>query len=288
MAPHEEKAGQIADRFLLRAIPRGTRYFNDDDRMCAHYLYDWLHAHEDYHPERPAPLDARPNFTRHFPKARLLVRKTDRYYAVVGLAKGGVIKVTNKEGPVYSDTGLIGRLADGRVVVSHLMDERDSSVDVATAPIQARVAGCFSERRANLPTPFRQAIFRLLNLTLGRFAPQLMRRMLQEILITGKRRTEIKFERRVLLGESDIEIVDEIVLPHGAARGGRGGFAFLHLGSDATSIYVANSNTYQRSVLLPWQDLGHLIERLNETGRATHRHWAVAPPEASERTDGGS
>ncbi|MCH8334064.1 hypothetical protein IIC65_09030, partial [Candidatus Sumerlaeota bacterium] len=38
---------------------------------------------------------------------------------------------------------------------------------------------------------------------------------------------------------------------------------------------VANSNVYQESVLLPWQDLNHLLDELNTSGRVVHRHRAV-------------
>ncbi|MFZ4575281.1 MAG: hypothetical protein ACOYN0_12840, partial [Phycisphaerales bacterium] len=57
MAPHSEKAGQIADAFLSGSL-RGKRYINDDDRMTAHYVYDFMQAHEDYFPRRPAPIGA--------------------------------------------------------------------------------------------------------------------------------------------------------------------------------------------------------------------------------------
>ena len=57
MAPFTEKAGQIADSFL-QAAPYGKRYDNDDDRMTAHYVYDFLQAYDDYHETRPVPLNA--------------------------------------------------------------------------------------------------------------------------------------------------------------------------------------------------------------------------------------
>ena len=41
----------------------------------------------------------------------------------------------------------------------------------------------------------------------------------------------------------------------------------MMVGSDATSIYVANSNTFQESVLLPWVDLRDHVPALNESGR---------------------
>lgn len=276
MAPHEEKAGQIADAFLKRGLPRGSRYFNEDDRMCAHYVYDWLEACRDYYPHRPPDINERPNFTRYFPQARLLVAKTDAYYAVLSLAKGGVMKVFDEDGPRYSDTGLIGRLNDGRVLVSHLMGmtEYKTEVEPGGDPIVAEVSGRFAARRRNLPTPFKQVLFRIFNLTAGRVAPGLVRQFLQKVLITGKPWTPYHFYRRFVLSKTGIEIINRINNPVGEHAEKRH-WQSLHIGSDATSIYVANSNVYQESVLLPWRDLGDLLDDLNKNDEVVFKVKAV-------------
>jgi len=260
MAPMNPRAAQIADHFLLYALPKRTRYYNDDDRMCAHYLYDWMQAWIDFSPVRSVePLNAREPFQKYFEKARLYVEKTPHYYAVLSLAKGGVLKVTTEKGPIYSDTGIIGRTLDGKVLVSHLVDDYECRVDMKNHTLAAR--GRLCRRRAKLPTPYTQIIFRLINLTIGRFAPNLLRFLLQKILITGKPRTDYAFERIFEFLPDRIKITNRVIRP--AARAG---FASCHLGSDATSIYVANSNVYQRSVLLPWRGLPQLVREVNERG----------------------
>lgn len=260
------KAAQIADQFLRLGLPNRTRYYNDDDRMCAHYLYDWFQAFLDFHPARPEPLNTRPNFIKVFPKAGMVVRKTDTYYAVVNLSKGGVLKILDERGPFAGDTGLIGRTEDGRVLVSHLVDERNR-VEIGEeidGRIDLKVSGAMFARKTKLPTPFKQILFRVLNLTFGRFNPNLLRTILQKILITGKPRTDATYARKITLGPDAIEIEDTISRPEGGAR-----FASLSAGSDATSIYVANSNVYQKSVLLPWVDLSGALGDLNAKGSAT-------------------
>lgn len=282
MAPYEEKAGQIADQFLKRSLPRGSRYFNEDDRMCAHYVYDWLEACRDFHPQRPPDINERANFTKYFPQAKLLIRKTDVYYSVLSLAKGGVLKAYDEEGPKYSDTGLIGRLGDGRVLVSHLMgmEEYEVKVDAEDRPVTAEVSGRFAARRRNLPTPFKQVLFRIFNLTAGRVAPDLVRRVLQKVLITGKPWTPYHFFRRFIFTEGGIEIVNRINNPVGESAEKRH-WTSLHIASDATSIYVANSNVYQQSVLLPWRELGNMLGELNENDEVTFKVIAIAPSEAA-------
>jgi len=259
MAPHLPEAGQVADHFLKIGLPRGTRYFNEDDRMCCHYVYDWLQAWEDYHPERPPDIRESEPFEKWFPGAKIFVKKTGRYHAVAALNKGGVIKAFNEEGCLLSDTGVMGQLADGKTVVAHLVDPEH---EVETDPDNRKftVSGNMSNRRQPLATPFKQIVVRVLLLTIGRFNANLVRSRLQKILITGKQRTDICFRRTLEFADDRIEAIDKIVAPKGTV------FKKLACGSDATSIYVANSNVYQSSVLTEWSDLSEHVEELNRSG----------------------
>jgi len=255
------KAGQIADQFL-RGIEHDKRYHNDDDRMCCHCVYNWLQAWLDYCPDRPPPINERPNFLQWFPDASIAVCKTDDYYAVTNLSKGGVVKAFTPSGPICSDTGMIGELDDGRVVVTHLVDEQN----VISADEQKRefkVDGTFAYRRVKLSSPFKLIVFRVLLLTVGRFAPNLTRSLIQKLLITCKPRTSYRFKRAIIFGDKNVEIVDEIRDPVPLKR--------LSVASDATSIYVANSNVYQESVLrCPWE---HAPEEQLAEARAGRMRW---------------
>jgi len=264
MAPRNPRAAYVADMFLTRALPEGARYFNDDDRMCAHYLYDWMQAYLDFSDTRsPVARGEAPSIEpvrRYFEKARMAVHITPNYHAVLNLGKGGVIKVANAQGPVYSDTGLIGKTTAGDVLVSHIVDDYKITADPASGTYTAEGQMC--RRKTRLATPRKQIAFRSLNIGLGRLFPNLLRSILQKILITGKPRTDYRFRREVRLGADDIEILSEINKPAGGAD-----FESVHLASDATSIYVANSNVYQRSVLLPWREMRKLRDDVNTNGR---------------------
>ena len=261
MARFTEKAGQIADHFLA-GLEKDKRYHNDDDRMCCHCVHDWLQAWLDYYHKRPAPINERGNFIRWFPGCKIAVCKTDKYYAVTNLSKGGVIKVFNDKGPLSSDTGLIGELDNEKVVVTHLIDEKN----IITANTEGRcfkVEGVFSFRRTKLSSPLKLVIFRLLLLTVGRFAPSLTRSLIQMLLITHKPRTKYGFSREIRFLDDKVEISDEIKDPIPLKR--------LSAGSDATSIYVANSNTYQESVLIcPWK---HAPEEIVLSSRQSGCSW---------------
>ena len=256
IARFTEKAAQINDNFL-RGLSSDKRYHNDDDRMCCHNVYDWLQAYNDYHPERSASINTRSNFVKWMPGCGIAVVKNDSYYAVANLAKGGVIKAFNEEHCIASDTGLIGELDNNKVVVTHLMDQKHSITAQPDNKI-FNVEGVFSYRRSKLSSPFKIIIFRIINLTFGKYFPNLLRSFVQKLLITGKPRTTYRFRRTIQFKAKAIEIIDELPEAIPVKR--------LSAGSDATSIYVANSNVYQESTLrIPWQDAdSNLIARINK------------------------
>jgi hypothetical protein len=257
MSQFSETAGRIAETYLQRALPERRRYFNDDNRMCAHYVYDWMHSWIDYNDERYGTLDEhREPFTKWFDEAKILVKKTDTYYAVLSPFKGGVLKVFDEEGPVYSDTGLLAHTTGGDTYVTHLVDDYDIDVDIDRGEVT--VSGSMCKRRHPLPSPIKQMAFRTMNLSIGRFSANGVRSILQKVLITGKPRTNVKFRRSFRFSDDDIAICDHIDATAESTE-----FDGLSVGSDATSIYVANSNTFQESVLLPWQDFDHLTADLN-------------------------
>lgn len=261
LAPYTEKASQIADQFL-RGLAQDKRYHNDDDRMCCHNVYEWLHAYADYHPTRPPALNTREDFLRWMPGCGMAVAQRDGYYAVANLNKGGVTKVLDAARCRASDTGIIAELDDTCTIVTHLMDERHT---VSADPAAGRfsVDGVFSVRRRKLSSPFKVIIFRIVNLTLGRFFPNLLRSGVQKLLITGKARTAFRFRRTLEFTPAGVRVVDEFPDAIPVRR--------LSAGSDATSIYVANSNVYQESVVrVPW---AHASEDVVQAVRAGGARW---------------
>lgn len=239
-------AAQLNDGWLRGAVT-GKRYYNDDDRMIGHLAYNWLQAWEDYTPDRPAAsLHAREDFSRWLPDAGLAVVQREGNHLVAAMKKGGVFKYYDAARCLASDTGLIGELADGRVVVSHLQDEQHV-VDADPEQGWFQVKGVLAVRSGKLATPLKQILFRLLNMSLGRFFPNLLRALLQKLLITGKKRTNLVFLRRLELVDGGLRVVDHVESSEEFRR--------LSVGSDATSIYVAASNVYQESTIsCPWVD----------------------------------
>lgn len=262
MAPFTRKAAEVADSWLHLAAPQRRRYYNDDDRMAAHYVYDWIHAWRDYHEgERPGPVRL-PDETEPawFSDARLLSVRTPTFQVVAAPSKGGTFKAIAPDGAFAGDTGLIGELDDGRVVVTHIV--ADNPTDVSGDHRRLDVRGVFQQRKYPLPSPLKQILFRVLMLTIGRFNANLVRSTLQKILITHKAPLKIRFRRRLHVHDDKLVVIDEVQKPADLR------FRRLSAGTDATSIYVANSNTFQESVLLPWTHFtDDEVAELNRTGK---------------------
>lgn len=259
------KAGQIAETFLQRAMPERRRYFNDDDRMAAHYVYDWMQAWRDYHPERQ-PVIELPEKTEstYFKEAKIFVIKTPIYHAVAAANKGGTFKAFAPSGPVESDTGLIGKLDSGKVVVTHKVDN-NAKIEFDESENSLSVSGRFQSRKHPLFTPEKQIVFRVIVIVTGRLGinENVVRSFIQKLAITGKSMIPIRFKRQLKFADESIEVIDQVKIDSNE----KADFEKLGAGSDATSIYVANSNVFQESRLLPWKWFDDKLAALNKKRR---------------------
>lgn len=273
LARESPEALWMAELFLRKGMPRRTRYFNDDDRMCAHYVYDWFQAWRDYADvlgRKDAQYPTEPQ-TAWFPAAGLLVERDARRCAVAAAHKGGVIKVTDESGPIYSDTGPMVQFADGTVLVAHLTNPANR-VNWDASGRALTIEGHLCRRRVPLMTPLKQIGFRLLALTVGRWNSNWLRRLVQKLFITGKPATKATFARTIRFAEDVIEITDAIDL-HGASRP-----KAVIAAPESTSIYVAGSNSFQASNLLPVRRLDQLLAALQSNGSGSETFSLKFPP----------
>ena len=266
----------ICELYLRKGLPFATRYFNDDNRMCAHYVYDWLQAWRDYAdvPGRQGDLPPLRPGLAYFEGAGLLVRREATACVVVAARKGAVVKAVGTDGPIYSDTGPMVQFEDGRVLVTHLIsEENEIRWDAATSTLT--VSGHLCRRRAPIMTPLKQIVFRILSISLSRLNPNWLRILVQRLFITGKPTTKSRFRREVHFRDGGLAIADEIELV-----GENGGIRAVLAAPDATSIYVANSNTYQATNLLPVRRLDKILGDLRNSKRGMESV-AVAVPTQS-------
>ncbi len=195
-------AGAVAER-LLQALAEEKLVPPQimSDRYVFYRVPEFLQAYLDYVP-RPAELSPLPYerepFIHYFSQARIFVLSRSRYYTVANLAKGGVVKVFDRQSGqlLLNDCGLIGRLHDGRVVSSQWIDP-----DYHCQPYEDgwEVSGQLQAVPSNkLFTPLRNLVFRSALVALG-WSPafsHLLKGQIRKSLILGQRPVPIRFHRR--------------------------------------------------------------------------------------------
>jgi hypothetical protein len=187
-------------------------------------------------PEEPAqPLPCEQDGEWYFPDAGLLVRSTASYWAVIGLSKGGVIKLYNRRrrSLVASDCGYWVKLPNGR---------KASNQSLARPP-QASVSGNSVEIKANfvqinqrVMSPWLFAAFRVFSLTVGRSqsAAYWIKNILAYILVRRRSPVRLTLQRIIVFGPNQVSISDILSNPTSlrvSAIWPGDKFATIHMGS---------------------------------------------------------
>jgi hypothetical protein len=230
------------------ALPRvaaglGPTY--EDDHILAHHVWSWLLTAREMQAERPAAAPL-PDGRAAFPEAGLVAERRAGLELVVSTAKGGTFRLFRDGRLVRSDTGATLSLTDGRAAVCHVAGafETEIGADAIT------VAGPMAYAKAARLTPAKNVVLRLVMLSLGRFFPDLVRRLLQKLLVTGRRDAPFRF-RRSLTIESDGAVLlrDEV-----HAANGWSGVALAGRGHSQVSITTIMARVFQPSQLEPFED----------------------------------
>lgn len=238
-------AAAVAER-LLRGLAEGKLVPPEimSDRYVFYRVPEFLQAYLDYAP-RPSELPPLPYqrapFRRYFPKARAFACRSGRHYVIANLAKGGVVKVFDAEAErlLQSDSGLIGQLADGRVVTSQWVDE-DSQARVDDGGWE--VAGRFHAVPSHKSfTPRTGLVFRLVLVALGwsRAASHWLKGRIRRSLMLGRRPVPVRFRRRLRFENGDVLLRDELAAERGVE------FRTLGGGGEFFVRYVPQSRFFQ-------------------------------------------
>jgi hypothetical protein len=238
-------APAINDR-VLAAVANGLGSCYADDHIIGHHTWSYLLAYQHWCADRPA-APAWPDGRVHFPNAGLLVERRGRSALYLALNKGGVFKLFVDGQLVQSDTQFSVDIDDGRrrVAVAHLMGESR----VGLTADQITISGALGWAKQTQMTTRNLLILRAVMLSVGRFFPDLIRKLLQKLLITGKKPSELRFTRTLTWRHDRLTVADALSAPSWDAVRSVG------IGAAQTSIYVVMSRTWQRGQLQPWLDL---------------------------------
>lgn len=239
----------------LRPLVEGRAPCYADDRIIGHHLWSWMLSWAEWQPNRPAKKEEA-GISRTFPEARLLrdVRGATRLYYSWG--KGGAFKLYKGRQLLWSDTGPCLALRDGRVAVTHL---QENGIHHGTAH-DLNIRGHMVWTRQTRLTPLRSAGLRLAMLLGGRLAPDVVRRMLQFLLVTGRRPAPFRFQRRLVWNDGAWDVTDTIWPEQGWGK-----VAAVGVGGFQISIATAMAQVWQPEQLQPWLDWSPLLNSLESS-----------------------
>lgn len=247
------EALNINDRFL-QGLANGLGACYADDRIIGHHTWNYLLAWRDFVPVRP-PLKSRSPGRIHLQQGGILIDRRQNTELYLALNKGGVFKLFRNGKLVASDTQFSVLVQDGkqcRNAVGHLVDRYQIELE----PNRIAISGNLGWAKQKQMNPLNLIVLRLVMLSVGRFFPNLIRRLLQAILITGKKDTPFKFIRSLSWQDGSWQVDDSL-----AAEAWHNVIA-VDIGGDRTSIYVVMSRTFQTGQLQPAWDLSDQLANL--------------------------
>lgn len=247
------EALEINDRFLS-GLKKGLAPCYADDHIIGHHTWNYLLAWRDFVPERP-PLQPRKEARIWLKEAQLFIDRRENTEVYIALNKGGVFKIFRDHKLVVSDTQFslqVQHQGKLRNAVGHLV----SNYEVQIQEDSILIGGKLGWAKQKQMTPLNLLILRVVMLTLGRFFPNLIRKLLQKMLITGKKEAPFYFLRRLQWENNQWRVTDELQAKTWDQ------VVSVGMGADQTSIYVVMSRTFQRGQLQPWLDLTDEVKEL--------------------------
>lgn len=252
------EALQINDRFL-QGLANGLSPCYADDHIIGHHTWNYLLAWRDFIDERTVDertlVKTAVNNRVWLPNAKILIDRRENTQLYLALNKGGVFKIFRNNKLVVADTQISLQVRHkGKIknAVGHLV----APYKINISDDEITVSGELGWAKQKQMTPLNLLILRTVMLTVGRFFPDLIRKLLQRILITGKNDAPFRFTRRLNWENGKWHITDEVYAQTWDDTIAAG------IGCDQTSIYVVMSRTFQRSQLQPWLDLTDEVKKL--------------------------
>ena len=246
------EAMAVTDRAAALFAAGGPPCYSDD-HIIGHHLWSWLLCWSEWREDRPAAPSPAPS--AYFPRSGMLVDRKVGQTLYCGLRQGGAFQLFDSDRLAIADSGLSIQTNDGRTAVQHLAGD----YDIAQGPEGLSVIGRMAWAKATLLTPIKSVILRCIMIVLGRFFPDLVRRLLQKILVTGRRDAPFRFHRALRWDGASWTVRDEIFADDGWRNVARIGIAGFQ-----TSSTTIMARVWQANHIQPWQDLTAAIARLGD------------------------
>jgi hypothetical protein len=158
---------------------------------------------------------------------------------------------------VRSDTGVTLATTSGRTAVCHIVGPFKVQLSSDALTIEGKMAYA----KASRLTPLKNVVLRLVMLSVGRFFPDLVRRLLQRLLVTGRKNAPFRFSRRIALQDDGSVLLRDEVWPDA----GWGDVARIGRGHSQTSIATIMARVYEPAQLEAFDDWTDRLKGLGRT-----------------------
>jgi hypothetical protein len=249
----EPLALQIAD-VGYRRFASGTQPCHADDRIGGHHVWSQLLAWRDWQETRPAPLTFADGL-HDFEEAQLRVQQRGALRLYCGWSRGGAFRLFDGDRLLHADTGPSLKLTGGRVAIANLEGTRVTVREEDRLVVEAPLAFA----KSALLTPAKSIILRCIMLTAGRFFPDLVRRSLQKLLVTGRKDAPFRFRRTLAWNGDALIIEDELRAEQGWASVAEAGQSGFQVG-----VITVMARVWEPAQFQEWQDLTGRIAALGD------------------------
>lgn len=245
----------INDLFL-QGLEKNLGACYADDHILGHHAWSYLVAWKNFAENRPAPAPRKQGVT-HFSNAGLWIERRGTTELYLALNKGGAFRLFRDGKCVGADTQWSLSVEQGgklKNAVGHLVGK----YEVQNSDDEIVIRGSLGWAKQKQMTTFNLVVLRGIMYGGGRLFPDLVRKLLQKLLITGKSEADFPFERRLKWTEDQkLQVTDSVKSGNGWESVKNAG-----IGTSQTSIYVVMSRTFQAAQLLPWTDLTEDLKKL--------------------------
>lgn len=196
---------------LYSGVERSNFFLDSvDDRYMSHYLlHSFLRALEKRTVAQPPAVSRLPMWTTHrmsFPNCGLVTFCQNGFSGVIGMRKGGVLKLYRDGKEILLDCGYRIHLKNGTAAATNW---QDPSYECRYEEDRLAVSGQFNKISLKTSTPFlhmglRGAAF---------LAGNRIKSLLKKIIILVNKHYDARFERTIELLKHEIRITDRITSP---------------------------------------------------------------------------
>jgi hypothetical protein len=240
----EPLALQIAD-VGYRRFAAQTQPCHGDDRIGGHHVWSQLLAWREWQAARPVPLVFSDGL-HDFEDAKVRVQQRGALRLICGWSRGGAFRLFDGEALLHADTGPSLKLTDGRVAIANL----DGAEVVERSDDRLVIETPLAYAKSALLTPFKSIVLRCIMLTAGRFFPDLVRRALQKLLVTGRKDAPFRLRRALVWEDGALVVEDELRAAGGWASVAEAGQSGFQVGLTTVMARVWEPAQFQA-----WRDL---------------------------------